>query len=201
MTISRLQERSRGRTGKKIHYKKNGKISFQEKEEKYPTVRKAEHIKMENINIYTLFWRIKNDQGGDEFFNVLFTGLNKGLTIQPCETCINQKKTHRIILPETIKYREEMRRVTILQIGLEKSFSPSNTLLLIGLIGRHQIWRVDEDDLYIQRKNYICTVMPFCIERRKSSFFDKGHNQRRCKRPSQECFGSALYQQAFRKRH
>lgn len=35
------------------------KISFQEKEEKYPTVRKAEHIKMENINIYTLFWRIK----------------------------------------------------------------------------------------------------------------------------------------------
>lgn len=73
-----------------------------------------------------------------------------------------------------------MRRVTILQIGLEKSFSPSNTLLLIGLIGRHQIWRVDEDDLYIQRKNYIC------IERRKSSFFDKGHNQRLCKRPSQE---------------
>lgn len=47
MTISRLQERSRGRTSKKIHYKK------------YPTIRKAEHIKMENINIYTLFWRIK----------------------------------------------------------------------------------------------------------------------------------------------
>lgn len=79
-----------------------------------------------------------------------------------------------------------MRRVTILQSGLEKSFSPSNAVLLIGLIGRHQIWRVDEDDLYIQRKNYICTVMPFCIERRKSSFFDKGHNQRLCKRPSQE---------------
>lgn len=59
MTISRLQERSRGRTGKKYIIKKNGKISFQEKEEKYPTVRKAEHIKMENINIYTLFWRIK----------------------------------------------------------------------------------------------------------------------------------------------
>lgn len=51
MTISRLQERNRGGRGKKI--------SFQEKEEKYPTVRKAEHIKMENINIYTLFWRIK----------------------------------------------------------------------------------------------------------------------------------------------
>lgn len=93
---------------------------------------------------------------------------------------------HRIILPETIEYREEMRRVTILQSGLKKSFSPSKPLLLIGLIGRHQIWRVDEDDLYVQRKNYICTVMPFCIERRKSSLFDKGHNQRRCKRPSQE---------------
>lgn len=59
MTISRLQERSRGRTSKKYIIKKEGKISFQEKEEKYPTIRKAEHIKMENINIYTLFWRIK----------------------------------------------------------------------------------------------------------------------------------------------
>lgn len=44
---------------KKYIIKKEGKISFQEKEEKYPTIRKAEHIKMENINIYTLFWRIK----------------------------------------------------------------------------------------------------------------------------------------------